>query len=119
MRGRASGFGARISSMGLLIVVIVLSGLIGHCVIEIHWADNLLDERNLVGGEAVFRVEVFVRPPRGPLLDRYEGINFASDVLGWLVQKYKEARQPTGEVGQDTFRFALRVERANAQIRFR
>ncbi len=72
-----------------------------------------------LGRDAIFRVEVLVRPPLRPLLGRHEGVNLARCVLRWLVQENQEASQPTGEVGQDTFSLTLRVERANAEISLR
>ena len=106
MRGRASGLGARISSIDL----VILGGSA-----EVHRADNLLDERDLASGDAIFRVEVLVRPPPCPLLGWHERVDLARCVLGWLVQKNEEASQPTGEVGQDAFSLILGVEWANAE----
>ena len=51
-----------------------------------------------------------------PFLRRYEGVDLARRVLGWLVQEYQEARKPTGEIGQGAFRLTPRVERADAEI---
>src|SRR6266849_6641744 len=108
MRGRASGLGARISSIAL----VILGGTA-----EVHRADNLLHERDLAGGDAIFRVEDLVHPLPRPLLGWYEGVDLARCVLGWLVQKDQEARQPTGEVGQGTFCLTLRVERPDIHVR--
>src|SRR6266545_5813902 len=98
MRGRASGLGARISSIDLLIVV--GNRLVGSTGCEIHGAHNLLYEGDLTRGESIFRVEVLVRPLPAPLLGWYEGVDLARCMLGWLVKKNEEASQPTGEVGQ-------------------
>ena len=62
--------------MGLLIRVISA---------EIHRADDLLNERDLISGDAVFGVEVLVRPPPRPVLERHKGVDLARGVLGWLV----------------------------------
>lgn len=117
MRGRASGFGSRISSMDLLIVV--GNRLVGIVACEIHRTDYLLDEDDLTGGERIFFVEILVRPLPGPLLGRHERVNLARCVLGWLVQKNKEASQSTGEVGQNALGLGLGVKRTNAEIRLR
>ena len=93
--------------MGLLIRVISA---------EIHRADDLLDERDLIRGDAVFGVEVLVRPQPRPLLSRYESIDLTCGVLRWLVQKDQKASQPTGEVRQNTPGLGLRVERADTEI---
>src|SRR6266576_335445 len=106
MRG-PTGFGARISSIALVIL---------RRSAEVHRAHNLLDKRDLTGGDAVFGVEVLVRPPPCPLLGWHERVDLARCVLGWLVQKNEEASQPTGEVGQDAFSLILGVEWANAEI---
>src|ERR1700682_2438100 len=110
MRGRTSGLGARISSM----VLFILRGSA-----EVHRADKLLYERDLTTGDAIFRVEVLVRPPPRPLLGWHKGVDLARCVLGWLMQKNQETSQSTGEVGQDAFSVILGVERANAEIRLR
>src|SRR5439155_12429031 len=110
MRGRASGLGARISSIDL----VILGGSA-----EVHRADNLLDERYLASGDAIFRVEVLVRPSPRPLLGWHEGVDLACYVLGWLVQENQETSQSTGAVGQDAFSLILRIERTDAQIGLR
>src|SRR6266403_2145486 len=117
MRGRASGLGARISSNVLLIVV--RRCLVGRVASEVHRADYLLDEGYLTRGEGIFRVEVRVRPPPRPVLGWHKGVDLARDVLGWLVQKYEEARQPTAEVGQNALGLGLGVKGAKAEIRLR
>src|SRR5262245_66217546 len=99
MRGRASGFGASISSMVLVILGVS---------IEVQWTDNLLNERNFTSRDAILSVEVIVCPFPCPLLCRNERVDPARRVLGWLVQKDQEASQPTGEVGQDTLGLCLR-----------
>jgi len=70
---------------------------------EIHWADNLLNERNLISSDAVFGVEFLVRPLPVPLLGWYEGIYPACCVLGWLVQKDQETSQSAGKIGEGAF----------------
>src|ERR1700683_943686 len=117
MRGRASGLGARISSMVLLIFV--GNRLVERVVGEVHRADYLLDEFDLTDRESIFRVEILIRPLLSPLLGRHEGVDLACHVLGWLVQQNQKTSQPTEEVGQSAFGLTLRVERANAEIRFR
>src|SRR4051794_23401721 len=111
MRGRASGLGARISANVLLIVV-------GKCIVErvageVHRPDYLLDEGYLTRGEGIFRVEVRVCPPPGPILGWHKGIDFARDVLGRLVQENQEASQPTGEIAQNALGLGLGVKRAD------
>src|ERR1041384_770053 len=72
MRGRASGFGARIASMVLLIATLA------------HWPDNLLDECDFVVRDAILCVKQVVRPMLCPLLSWHEGVNLACCPLGWL-----------------------------------
>src|SRR5438105_4155417 len=110
MRGRASGLGARISSMVLVILSVST---------EVHWSDNLLDERNLTGGQTVLGVEVLVCPSLRPRLRWYKRVNLACCALGWLMQKNQESRQPTEEVGQRALCLPPGVERAYADISLR
>src|ERR1700730_7716702 len=117
MRGRASGLGARISSMALLIFV--GNWLVGRAVGEVHWADYLLDERNFVLSSAILFVEQIVCPWFCPLLSWNEGVDPARGIVRRLVQENQKARQPTGEIGQGAFGLGFRVEWANAQIRLR
>ena len=42
--------------VGLLIFIVIA-----------HWADHFLDERDLTSGEAIFRVEVLIRPASSSL----------------------------------------------------
>src|SRR5882762_8182545 len=107
MRGQALGLGARISSIAL--------GILGGSA-EVHRADNLLDEHDLTTGDAIFRVEILVRPLLRPLLCRHERIDLASCVLRWLVQENEEASQSARQVGQDTFSVTLGIERTNAEV---
>src|SRR5450830_351333 len=117
MRGRASGFGVRISSMeGLLIVTFANGDISKQVTGQLHRADNLLNELDLGRRDVIFCVQFFVRPSLCPLLRGHEGVNLACGVLRWLVQKNQKASQPTGEVGQDTFGLDLRVERPNIHI---
>ena len=83
---------------------------------EVHRADNFFDKGDLTSGDAIFRVEVLVRPPLRPLLGWYELVNLARCVLRWLVQKNEKASQPAGEVRQSAVSLTLGVEGANAEI---
>ena len=81
----------------LFIVRLPVSGRFRRRVV-CHRADDLLDEGDLTRCESVFRVKVLVSPLLFPLLDGHEGVDFARNVLGGLVQEDQEARQPTGKV---------------------
>ena len=47
MRGRASGFGAKISSIGLVIVTVVSGGFVEQIAFDAHWANHPFDEGDL------------------------------------------------------------------------
>ena len=91
----------------LLFVIDVGDDLVSRPAGDFHWAHDLLDEGDLTFGEAILRVEVPVRPLLGPSLGRHEGVDLSRRVLRWLVQENQEARQATGEVGQNTFGLTL------------
>jgi len=81
--------------------------MVGLFIVVGHRPDHLLDEGDLTLRDAIFCVEVRVRPPLRPLLGWHEGVNPACYVLRWLVQENQEASQPTGEVGQGAFSLFL------------
>src|SRR5208337_1900944 len=100
MRGRASGFGVRISSIVLLIVTFVSGVFIEQIASDFHRAHDSLNERDFARSKAILLVEVTVRPWPRPFLGRHEGVNLARRVLGWLVQENQKTRQPTAEIRQ-------------------
>ena len=73
MRGRASGFGARISSMVLLIALA-------------HRPDHAIDERDLVLVDAVLFVEQLVGPSPVPRLLWNPRVGRTQCVLRYLSQ---------------------------------
>src|SRR4051794_23566411 len=81
MRRRASGFGVRISSIDLANR-------------RLHWADDRLDERDLLRGDAVLSVEVGVGPVTIPRLDRNPAVHGTKGVLTDLPQGHQEAQEP-------------------------
>ena len=107
MRGLTSGFGVRISSIGLLIVTFVSGVFIEQIASDFHRAHDSLNERDFARGKAVLLVEVTVRPWFRPVLGRNERVDLACNVLRWFVKKYEETRQPTAEIGQGAVSLAL------------
>src|SRR4051794_16732203 len=101
MRGLAFGFGARISSTVLLIVVC----RVGH--VEIHRTHYLLDKGDLISGKRIFRVEVLVGPLLGPRLAWNKTVDLSRCMLGWLMEKNQQARESASQVGQDAFSLPL------------
>ena len=79
--------------MGLLIVTIVHCDITQQITGQIHWADYLLDELNLTGRDAIFGIQILIRPALGPVLRRHEGIDLSRGVLGWLMQQNQQACQ--------------------------
>src|SRR5262245_14021877 len=98
MRGRATGLGSSICSIGLLIVAVVGDGFVKQVACDFHGAYDSLNERDFLRRETVLSIKVSVGPFSCPLLGRYECIDFPSNVLGWLVQKDQKTGQPTAEI---------------------
>src|SRR5690606_28644192 len=89
MRGRASGLGARISSMALLI------GLA-------HGADHGFDEGLLFSSDAVFLVEFGIGPVMIPWLYRNPTVHASEYILRWLAKRYEKASEPRMQIRLDT-----------------
>ena len=102
----------------LLIIFFDYRDIFEQIIGEIHRADYLFNEGNFTDRQAVFRVEISVRPLSGPILRWHEGVNLTRGVLRRFVQKNQQAREPTGEVGQNTLGLALGIKRPDAQIGF-
>src|SRR6218665_395301 len=96
MRGRASGFGARISSMGLLIV-------------HFHWTNQLLDVSDFLIGDSIFLVELFVCPWLREVLKRNELIGRARQVLRGRPYGNQKPEQSRDNVRKTVPRFFFSV----------
>src|SRR4051812_6371993 len=83
MRGRASGFGARISSMVLLIVA--------FC--KVHLTDLRLNVCLLFFCDAIFRVKSFIRPSAVPCLHRHPDVSGVRRVLSNLSHGDEESEK--------------------------
>ena len=105
--------------VGLLIVTFTSGNIPKQVNGQFHRTDYFFDKFDLTRRDAVFGVQVFVRPLLCPLLCRHEGVHLARGVLRRFMQKNQKTRQPAGQVRQGTFGLALTVERADAEIRFR
>src|ERR1700678_4115431 len=100
MRGRAWGFGVRISSMvGLFVITIV----------EAHRPDLGLDEGLFLSRDAVLRVQVLVCPGAVPRLHRHPNVSGVGRVLSDLSQRDKEPKEPRCVVGLQTLGSIARV----------
>src|ERR1700733_11606344 len=100
MRGRTSGFGARISSMvGLFIVTVV----------EVHGSDLGLDVGLLLPRDGVFHVQVLVCPGTVPRLLRNPSVSGVGRVLSDLSQRDKEAKEPRSVVRHETLSSVART----------
>src|ERR1017187_7830043 len=104
MRGRASGLGARISSILLLIVLA-------------HRSNHALDECDLVLRDAVLRVEQIVSPSPVPRLLWHPCVSGSQGVLGDLPQRYEKTEQPSPIVAGETLSCPLCLERRYGEVR--
>ena len=107
------------SMVGLLIVTFVYRCITQQIGCQIHWAHNLFDEGNFVFGKIVATVEVGISPSSRPVLNRNEGVDFASDVLRGFVQQDQKAGQTTGQVRENTLCHIFSFEGADAKVGFR
>src|SRR3954469_25410697 len=99
MRGRASGLGARISSMvGLLITLD-------------HRTDHLFDKRDLLDCKLVFLIESGVSPRAIPSLLRNPCINRLSRMLSDLAEREEKPEKSGSCVARDglCFGFGVRI----------
>src|SRR3989338_3225489 len=104
MRGRASGLGARISSMGLVIILA-------------HRSDHAFDECNFVLGDAVLRVNKFVSPSPVPRLLWHPCVSRSKGILSDFSERYEKAEQASPIVAGEALRCPLRLERCHDKIR--
>ena len=82
-----------------LFIVTIINGDIAQQVTgQVHRAHDLFNELDFALGDAVFGVQVLVRPALGPVLRGHEGVNLARGVLGWLVQQNQQPSQPTAKI---------------------
>src|SRR6266436_7071219 len=98
MRGRASGLGARISSMVLLIAL-------GHR------TNHFLNECDLVRCKFVLLVEISVGPLAIPRLLRNPSVNRLSRMLRDLAEREKKSEEsgPCVALDGSCFRFGARM----------
>src|SRR5260370_34231133 len=98
MRGRASGFGARISSME------------GLCTGAVHRTDHGLDEGSLFLIDLVRLVQSFVSPGSIHRKIGDEGETLAVQVLRILPQRDQETHESSPQVDRKELRLLLGVE---------
>ena len=104
--------------VGLLIITFVHCDIAKQVTGQLHRAHDLFNELDFTRRDAVFGVQILVRPFFVPLLSWDEGVDLACGVLRRLVQKNQQAGQTACEVRQGAFGLALAVERADAEIGF-
>src|SRR2546423_12915890 len=103
MRGRATGFGARISSMGLLIALA-------------HRTNHAVDERDLVLCDAVLLVEHPVRPVAIHRQIGYELEPLVIEMLGVLTKRHEKANETSSQVAREPLGCGLGLEAIDDQV---
>src|SRR5215210_7947548 len=98
MRGLASGFGGRISSMGLLISTS-------------HRANHAFDVHDLVLSDVVLLIQHLICPGPIPRLLRNPGVGRPQSMLGNLPQRHKEAKKTSAVVTRETLSLTRRLKR--------
>src|SRR5260221_14683697 len=97
MRGRASGFGARISSM---VSLLILDFVWGHLIEQfaVVLSDLRLDKSDLGLGQPIALVELSVCPLPVQRQIRYEGVHVTRCVLCRLAKRDRESNKSSAQI---------------------